>query len=115
MGLIVTKEVLHAAYEFLCTLPPFSKWNLPEADDVNFIVGRDPTLQGQWWFDKKKNRHNLLIVGRNVRSLPGLFSVLAHEMVHLYTRETNMHKGGEHGRAFVKLAKHISDLYGMDV
>ena len=114
MTLPLNKETLAAAYDYLCTTPPFNKWNLPESDDVVFCVGSHPGLRG-WYKIDDKGRHVITISRRCIGNSTSLISTMAHEIVHLYQRDTRIETpGAEHNAAFKKLAKQVCCYHGFD-
>ena len=38
MTIKLNRDTIAAAYDLVRTLPPFDKWNLPEAEDVKFAI-----------------------------------------------------------------------------
>ena len=42
----LSPAILRAAYAMLDECEPFSRWNLPAAEDVKFKVGKDRTCYG---------------------------------------------------------------------
>lgn len=107
----LTTDMLRASYELLCECRPYRHWNLPPADEVRFKVTRSLEIDGYYLYPKQE-------IGISSLSHQHLYSVLvtmAHEMVHLYMRETAMdRKVADHGVAFRKLAARVSAELGFD-
>lgn len=75
----VTAETVRAVYVMLLSFPPFSRWNLPPADEVIFVVA---PLRSRWG-DFDPNNHTIRISTVNVTTFLSLVTAVAHETVHL--------------------------------
>ena len=113
MTLPLNIAMLRGAYDYLASSAPFSKWNMPDGDDVTFRVIRAPSCLGQYYRDKK-NRHVIAISSRVVGHTFTLLTTMAHEMVHLYQAQSGMENAAQHNRAFLKLALRVCKLHGFD-
>jgi len=114
MTLPITRETIAAAYDFLCTTPPFRGWNLPDSEDVSFRVIRDPHVRG-WYMLGHDGKHTIAISSKCIGRTESLMETLAHEVVHLHQGEVNMETpGAEHNRAFYKLAERVCRVHGFD-
>lgn len=105
MTLPLTVETLRAAYDYLNSTPPFARWNLPDGDDVKFIVARDRSLAG--WHERDGRKHIIAISSYFIARDLSLLGTMAHEMVHLHQVHSGMMDGGNHGRTFKKLAARV--------
>ena len=117
-GLRLTPEMLEGAYEYLRVSPPFSRWNLPHADQVSFRVMGTRDRFGHFRGRHKRASGNdafseIAISAGMVRSSDLLIATMAHEMIHLYQDETGTARG-HHNPAFLKLAKRVCDIHGFD-
>lgn len=113
MTLPLSPETLRAAYDFLSTTPPFSKWNLPDSDDVAFKVIRDPSLRGYYIFEK--NKHRIFVSSATIGHTASLVMLMAHEMIHLHERDVKIDRlDVEHSLAFRKLAAIVCKYHGFD-
>jgi len=113
MSLPLTPEILRAAYDFLCTTPPFSKWNLPEGEDVEFQVMRSTALHGS--YDKNaKGQHRIRLSGNTHGHTYSMLITLAHEMIHLHERQAGMATLAQHTKTFWKLAARVCKHHGFD-
>lgn len=107
------KETLEASYDYLRTTPPFSRWNLPDGEDVKFEVVRDRDIAG--WHKMVNGKHIIGISSGSIGRTHSLMEVMAHEMCHAHQRETNMEtKKSEHNAAFRKLAVLVCKFHGFD-
>lgn len=75
----ITPETVKAVYVMLLSFPPFSKWNLPAANKVTFVVA---PLRSRWG-DFDPNNHTIRISTVNVTTFLSLVTAVAHEAVHL--------------------------------
>lgn len=112
MTLPLTPDMLAACYDFLCTTPPFNKWNLPDSEDVVFRVGRDPKLLG--WYKLDDGRHVIGISETTIGHTFSLVMVMAHEMLHLHQKDTRIETRAQHNAAFRKLARVVCRFHGFD-
>lgn len=106
----LTPYTLRSAYKFLCSTPPFYRWNLPDADDVSFRIVRDRSLHG--WHKVVAGRNIIGISRGVVGHTQSLITSMAHEMVHMHQYECKMPIN--HGLAFQKLAQHVCKIHGFD-
>lgn len=112
----LTPEMLAAAYDYLLATPPFSGWNLPDSEDVKFIVNRNlkkKFAQYQW----DGERHTIAISEASVGHSCTLIEALAHETIHLLLEERGWESRGNegvHNAAFRKLAAQVCKIHGFD-
>ncbi len=84
-----TVEQLRANYEMLRSLPPFSRWEMPPVERVEFVLKGirrrrhkgDKPLRGQCVYLGRK-RWRVYVAPH--RELYGVVATLAHEMVHIH-------------------------------
>ena len=110
--LVITPEMMAAAYDYLATTPPFCNWNLPESEDVTFIVYRSMVNRGDWF--RIKDRHRIRISSRYAKSTTSLMETLAHEMIHLHEDHNNCSGKGQHSAAFNAWANEVCEIHGWD-
>jgi hypothetical protein len=116
MTLPITSESLAAVYEFLKTTPPFNKWNMPEGEDVKFIVCKmkDAFAQYQW----DGTRDTISVSSSAVGHTRTLIEAMSHEMIHQHLWATGMEskRGGPkfHNAAFRKFAAQVCKHHGFD-
>lgn len=111
MTLRLTPAILVAAYEYLRSTPPFRRWKLPDADDVEFHVLRtremfadcETTVAGQ---------HIIRVSTGKVGRTGTLIESMAHEMVHVYLDRRGVK--AHHGAAFRRCAARICRVHGFD-
>lgn len=71
---------LVAAYEYLARIKPFSGWNLPESNAVEFEINRSQMLQGEYSPDP----HTIKVSSEHCKTQQSVLETVAHEMVHLH-------------------------------
>jgi hypothetical protein len=109
MTLHVTPELIVASYERLRMTPPFNRWGLPHADDMEFHavpIKGDASAEHYVLADlEKKTEHHVLRVNpRRHRTLHMLDMTLGHEMCHIREYILGYRRKNCHGRMFNKLA-----------
>lgn len=112
MALHLTPDRIAAVYDCLRAFPPFNRWKLPRATEIEFGVTEhydrhaDVDIVRDW----KRLR---ISVNRN-----GHFSTLvqsvAHEMVHLALHARGNKNWERHGDDFVTLADAVCKRFGWD-
>jgi hypothetical protein len=114
--LVLTPELLAAAYRLLHCSRPFCDWNLPEHDDLTFRVAKT----SQWfarfvrWSDGSRG---ILVSGSCVGTLQTLLVYMAHEMIHLHLDELGYDKNvptNRHSARFRALAKEACEIHRFD-
>lgn len=112
----LTPETLAAAYDYLCTTPPFSGWNLPDSEDVKFIVTRSRQDFAQYRWDGKQ--HTIAVSEASVGHTATLIEKMAHEAIHVHLEQTGMEsRSGDvntHNAAFRKFAAQACRIHGFD-
>jgi predicted SprT family Zn-dependent metalloprotease len=108
-GLKLTPEVLRAAYAYLDETQPFAAWNLPDPDDVKFVVTSDAAVQGY----AARNPFEIGISRRLVGSTDTLMFIMAHEMVHFHADRAK--ERNPHGPMFRRAAKQVCDVHLFDI
>lgn len=107
----LTPAILEAAYEFLRATPPFSRWKLPHADEIEFRVTRHRDCQGKCVTED--DRHAILVSEVKIGRTFGLLELMAHEMVHVHCHRQG-HLKPEHGAVFRRHAARVCKEHGFD-
>lgn len=118
MALHLTPQLLEAVYELLRVTPPFKRWKLPHADNVEFRVQTLNNACAVYHYPDKLSdepTHTITVcASRNRLSL--LTEDMAHEMVHLYQRlhldRVLKRRTGHHGPHFKRLAAQVCRAHG---
>ena len=111
VAMILSKDTLRACYDFLSETLPFKHWNLPDGEDVEFRVVRDPSLFG--WHMLENGRHVIGISMTTVRHTDTLIRTMAHEKVHVHEHRSGPCRLG-HSRAFRRWAAQVCKHHGFD-
>jgi hypothetical protein len=109
----MTPDTLRACYNFLNETRPFDRWNLPDGDDVEFRVVRDPTLFGWYMREPSTGRHIIGVSTATVKHTDTLIRTMAHELVHLHEHNSGP-CGKGHSRAFRGYAAQVCKAHGFD-
>jgi predicted metal-dependent hydrolase len=100
----ITPETVRAVYTMLLEFPPFSKWNLPAANKVTFVVAPLKSM----WGDLDPNTHTMRVSTVKVTTFLSLVTVVAHEMVHLKQDVSGRWPAKDaHNAHFTKLATRV--------
>ena len=111
----MTPNMLVAAYEFLCLMPPFSRWHLPVSDEVEFHVMRQYDREGDYEGPPSRKNHLIRCSSRWIGHTDNLLRVMAHEMIHLHQRlRKSDTPNTNHNREFVRLADQVATTHGWD-
>ena len=112
MPLHLTPEMLEAAYELLRTTPPFKRWRLPPAEEVEFHVTKHLDLRGDCV--DAGHAHVIRISGNCHGSLQKLLETMAHEMCHVRQAINDPDDRAHHGSVFKKYAAQVCRVHGFD-
>lgn len=110
MTLRLTPDMLAAGYDFLRTTAPFSRWRLPEAEELGFHVVRQASLSAD--FGVEEGIPFIRVSEANNGHTATLLASLAYEMIHL-----RQHLTGDrelHGPRFRRMAALICATHGFD-
>lgn len=105
---------LAAMYDCLRAFPPFDRWKLPLADEVEFAVASSPGYYG--WHERKAGTHRIVMSHANIGRFDTLAMFMAHEMIHLYQAErgTTPRGNASHNAEFRRLAARVCSIHGFD-
>lgn len=98
----LTHEMLEQSYELLRVTRPFSRWKLPDTDEIVFAVDGSTKRYGLF-----QEPNKIFISHRNVGTLSRILMVMAHEMIHLHLEQCGHRDDVVHGREFWKLARQV--------
>lgn len=116
MTLRLTPDALEGAYNFLKLVGPFSKWKLPDADDLEFRVTRHKDRFGH--FDDRDGKFpfpNISISSVYVKGCHSLIETMAHELVHVSLFIAGDGGWENHGKSFQARARQVCDAMGFDL
>lgn len=113
MAIHITHQLLEHNYELLRMTPPFNRWGLPPADEVELHATHiSENAQGEYYF--KGGRHVIRVNPKRHKTLNSMQFTLAHEMCHLREYMLGHRKVGCHGWMFNRLADSVCKHHGWD-
>jgi len=106
---LVTVDTLKVMYKMFCNLPPFDKYTLPHASQIEWLIVNDPDMYGQY----QPEPHAITISTARCGHLDTIQRTLVHEMVHmiLYLQGKRYEL---HNKNFFNFTNKIATLYGWD-
>lgn len=112
----ITPDMLVQSYVLLRQTRPFSRWKLPDADEVAFHatpidLPKKHGSQGQHWHDGE--RHHVQVSPERHHTLHAVLMTLAHEMIHM--RQYDLGKPNTHGATFERLAGQVCRAHCFDL
>jgi hypothetical protein len=111
----LSPDMLESAYAFLLTTPPFRRWKLPHADEVEFRVLVDEDVMGHFMQYVATGAPIISISTTKIDHTINLISTVAHEMVHLKQAiDKTDTPDVEHNDEFKRLAKLVCKHHGYD-
>lgn len=112
----ITPAMLECTYELLRVTPPFRRWGLPHADEVEFHVCKMKDAVADyiwWWSDGKMMLHRIRVSAQDHHKIFPLIESMAHEMCHMKQRLMNTNYAS-HGQVFKRLAAQVCRHHGFD-
>lgn len=109
----LTPAIMERAYEYLLATPPFNKWRLPMADEIEFFVDGSGRDYGKFNLFQKPR---ITMSAKLCRTTGDIVATMAHEMIHLHL-DTSAAKGKEpadHGKKFMAAAAMVCRQHGWD-
>jgi len=111
----LTPEVVRNLYASLYCCYPFTKWNMPLPEEIEFIVTPDPELMGTYLYDTGGDyEHTITISSGRCGHYYTMLTTLAHECVHMSFYRQKGDKWLLHGKEFRRRCKMVSDELGFD-
>lgn len=110
-GLHLTPEMLRASYEYLRATPPFRRWGLPPADEIEFHVTRHKDKAGEC--ESSGGQEPVIrISSQLIGWTQSLMETMAHEMIHLHLDRRG--ERASHGASFKRTAAQVCRRHGFD-
>lgn len=112
----LTPDMVAAVYDCLQRFPPFSRWKLPPAKEVEFQVNKQRNTMGEYTRYVRTSEHIVIVSSETVGHFATLASVVSHEMIHLKQAidKTEPKRIGGHNAEFRRLAKPVCKIHGWD-
>lgn len=101
----VTPEIAEAMYNLLRSMRPFSKWNLPDSDQVGFHINGLKGEMGSHLYHT--DAHHIRLSQRHVRDFESLSTTVAHEVIHM--KQLMDGKKRDHGNYFKQHAFQVCE------
>ena len=112
MKLILTPAMLAAAYCYLAETEPLRRWNLPDAEDILFKVGR---TKKEYGCCEQVGKKFIITVSTKMHGATDtLMRTMAHEMIHVYQMHHRMRQTSDHDASWQNLAKKVCVHHGFD-
>ena len=109
----LTPAILKNLYSAIYCMKPFSRWDMPLPEEINFVVDKGPETMGTYLYDDSgKYEHTITISAKKCGHLSTVIRVLCHECVHMSRHKT--HRWTHHDKEFRRRTKVISDELGFD-
>jgi len=116
--MVLTPDILRAAYAYLAETQPFREWNLPDAEDVGFEVVNNHDIHGACWAPtmNETGQFRIAISDTKHNHTLSLMQTMAHEMVHVHEYQTCLRKPSyrKHGKVFQGFACEVCAEHGFD-
>ena len=111
----ITHEILSSVYDLLRLTPPFSRWKLPEADDIEFRATNCDDQALHWVaVDGDKEQHVIQVSPKHHHTLQAVLASMGHEMVHVHEYNIGFRRKTHHGWKFKILADQVCKHHGFD-
>lgn len=112
MALHLTPQIVRVGYGLFLETPPFDDWDMPEPEEVRFIITRSIDARGDW--DFRSRRHIIRVSQRCHSTLHMMQMTLAHEMCHVRDYLLGTPKSVKHGSSWHWLADQVCRVHGFD-
>jgi hypothetical protein len=111
----LTPEVLRNLYATLCCCYPFTKWNMPLPEEIEFVVTPDPEVMGTYMYDTGEDyEHSITISSARCGHLYTTLTTIAHEAVHMSFHRQKGDKWLHHSNQFRTRCKMVAQELGFD-
>jgi len=112
--LTLTPVILAGVYESLRVCPPFSRWGLPPAEDIEFRVMKYRDREGQYTRYVGTDHHIIDVSAARIAHYDSLAIVMAHEMIHLVQAVRRLETRVMHNADFRRRAAQVCNTLGFD-
>ena len=109
-------DIIAAMYSCLRLMPPFSRWRLPPAEEIEFRVNKQRDTMGEYSRYIRTSDHIVTISSATIGHFSTLAAVVSHEMIHLKQAidKTESRRLSVHNVEFRRLARQVCKLHGWD-
>lgn len=113
MTIPLTPDTLASAWDYICTIPPLSGWNLPDSEEITFRVVKTKKIYAQLSYIRKK--YLIEVSEAKCGRHETILSTLAHEACHMHQHSACfMNKRNFHDKAFWLLADEVCRFHEFD-
>ena len=110
MAILVTPEIIRAAYDMLVLIPPFNTWGLPPSSEVKFDVSKSRAIYG----DYRSAPHLIRVSATTVGTIEPVIRTVAHEIIHLKQNIDGTETRAMHNKVFKTLAADVCRAFTWD-
>ena len=111
--MIVTPQVVAAVWDMLRAMPPFCRWSLPPAEEVEFRTPQRSDVHGEW--TRIVDGHHIVTISSQTNGhLLTLIQTVAHEQIHAYQDIKGTSTRAQHNAEFRRLAAQVCRSLGFD-
>src|SRR6185295_14083410 len=111
MTVPVTAETIRSVYVLLQSFPPFSRWNLPTVEKLNFTTAPLKSM----WGDYDPRSRTIRISSAKVSTFQNLVLAVSHEIIHLKQDELGRYPVKEsHNADFKRMAQQVCKAFDFD-
>lgn len=115
MTLPLTPHMLAAAYEYLRATPPFNRWKLPHADEVEFGVTRHRDREADHTTYCRTLDHVIRVSAYYAKTTDDLLQCVAHEMIHAHQTRKKTETRKEHNAEFNRVNRRVCSVHGWKI
>ena len=111
----LTPHIVRNLYATLYCCYPFTKWQMPLPEEIEFQVLDDKEALGSYLYDTgEEYEHMITISSACCGHLYTALTILAHECVHMSFHNQQGDKWTHHGKAFRTRCKMVAHELGFD-
>ena len=112
----LTPEVLRNLYSTLYCVYPFTKWDLPLPEEIDFQVDKhDKTTMGTYMYDTGDDyAHTITVSAALCGHMMTVIRVLCHECVHMSFHQQKGDKWAHHSKQFRTRCSMVAHELGLD-
>ena len=111
----ITPEIVRNLYSALYCCHPFSNWNLPLPEEIDFQITHDPDVMGTYLLDTGEDyEHTITISSARCGHLMTILTTLSHECVHMSFYRQKGDKWMSHGAEFRRRCRMVAEEFGFD-
>lgn len=111
----LTPSIVRNLYAALYCCYPFTKWQMPLPEEIDFRIIQDRELSGAYLYDTGgQYEHVITISSACCSHLYTALTILAHECIHMSFHHRKGNKWSDHGKEFRIRCKMVANELGFD-